>query len=504
MSVPGFMGLNTQQAGSLLGPEWATALSNAVIDESSRVAARKGYTAITTSAISSQPIVQLYELVESDGGTELIAFTDSDVYSSTNGGTSWASIEGSLAIDDGDWTAVNFNDTIFAARDGEAPAIYTGTGTFTAVADANCPKGGVVLSAFGRVWLSNVDGHQVHYSALLDATDWTSSDSGVIDLWNVWPDNDEIMGLAAHNGALVIFGRRTIVFYTDGQGSALGVDPTQMYVVDIIKGTGCIAKYSIQHVDGDIWFLSEHGLQSLGRLQTERSNPLNNLSKNVQDELSQRVDTLSDINDLRSVFSARNRVYLLALPSGSGTETGVSFVFDTRGRLEDGSARCMGMWTLVPRAVVSSVDNSILMQVVGADGEIGSYSNQTDDGDSYIFTYESGWMDLTQQGFLLFPKRYEGIFYSDAAVTVQFKWAFDFENEFNVLSKTFVGSGGGMEWNVGEWGEDEWSGGVLLRRGKTTPGLNGEYIKLGINSTIDGSTFAVQQLDLFAKIGRYA
>lgn len=503
MTLPGFKGLNTQNAGALLDPSWATDLINAVIDDSSRVAARKGYTALTSAAVTGEPFVQVYELVGSDGDTELVAFTDSDIYRSVNDGSTWSSINGILTITDGNWMAVNFNDKMVAAQAGEAPITYTAGGAFAEIADVNAPTGGAILSAFGRIWMSDADGHTLKYSALLDETDWTSSDSGALDMWNIWPDNDQIVALAAHNGALVVFGKRTIVFFTDGQGSALGIDPTQVYVVDIVKGTGCIAKYSVQHVDGDIWFLSEHGLQSLGRLVAERSNPLNNLSKNVQDELSDRVDAI-DLDDLRSVFSARHRVYLLALPSGTATETGTAFVFDTRGKLDDGAARCMGTWTLVPRAAVYTQAQAIVMQVLSEDGEVGSYSGQLDNTESYIFTYASGWMDLTQQGYLIIPKRYDGVFYSDDAISVTFKWAFDFEQDFNTLSKAFSGGGGGFEWGEGEWGEDEFAGGVLLRRGKVTPGLNGEYIRLGISCTIDNTTFAVQQLDLFAKIGRYA
>jgi len=501
LTVPGFKGLNTQQASSLLGPEWATNLRNCVIDDSSRVAARKGFDVITTSEIAADPIIQLYELVESTGDTELIAFTDADIWKSTDG-AAWTSINGTLTITDGNWKAVNFNDTMVAAQAGEAPIEYTGTGDFTEISDVNAPTGGIILSAYGRIWLSDSDGHTIKYSALLDASDWTSTDSGSLDLWNIWPDNDEITGIAAFNSMLFVFGRRTIVAMTDGQGSPLGVDPTQMYVVDVLKGTGCLTQDSIQHVDGDLWFLSENGLQSLSRVIQERSNPLNNLSKNVQDYLSGFVAT-ADLSLVRSAYSSLHRVYLLALPGGTDAETGTVFVFDTRGLLEDGAARCVGQWTLVPRAMVVTRDQVLLMQVFNADGIIGRYYGGIDDGESYTLIYESGWMDLTQAGYILLPKRYEGVFYCDNTVTVTFKWAFDFNPDFKSISKTFTGSGAGGEWGEAEWGEDEFGGGVSLRRGKVAPYKSGEYIKLGISAVINNAVFAIQSLDLFAKIGRY-
>ena len=43
LSTPGWQGLNTESAASLLGPEWATELKNCVIDDANRLAARKGW-----------------------------------------------------------------------------------------------------------------------------------------------------------------------------------------------------------------------------------------------------------------------------------------------------------------------------------------------------------------------------------------------------------------------------------------------------------------------------
>jgi hypothetical protein len=57
---------------------------------------------------------------------------------------------------------------------------------------------------------------------------------------------------------------------------------------------------------------------------------------------------------------------------------------------------------------------------------------------------------------------------------------------------------------VAEWGTAVWGGGVNLRRGKVAGKGSGEYIKVGITAEVTGSTFAVQQLDVFAKVGRYA
>lgn len=497
MTLPGFKGLNKQQASGLLTPEWATTLSNAVIDDNSRVASRKGWSTATTSA-AAQPFVQIHSYWRADGTEYLIGSGATALYSSSDGGGSWTDVTNGIVFTAGNWQFVNFNDLVLGIQQGEK-MIQGNGGNFTQSAVTNAPSGNCILAAFGRVWASDSDGVSLRYSALLDHTDWSGSDAGVFDLTNVWSGTDTITALAEFNNTLVVFGKRNIVIYTDGQGSALGISPTQMYVVDIISGTGCIARDSVQNVDGDIWFLSANGLQSLGRVIQERSNPLNNLSIHVQDYLRDMGAGFSYSN-LRSAYSPKDRFYLLSFPDGSGG--GEAIIFDTRGRLEDGAARCMGTWTLVPEALCVDQDFVLFMAVNSASGEVGNYTGALDDGATYFFDYESGWMDLTKQGYLLFPKRYAGIFFSDTTINVQFKWAFDFIENFKSREKQFVG-GSFSEWGVAEYNVDEYGGGIALNQGQVAAAGSGEFIKLGITVEIDGTSLAVQQLDLFCKVGRY-
>lgn len=501
LNVPGFKGLNTQQSSGLLEPDWATELTNAVIDDNGRIAARLGYDNLTTTSITGQ-FLQVQEYVKSDGTTELAAIggTTPALYRSTDGGSTWSSVTGTATPSSSPASLHNFNNQIWAFQQGEAPA-YASGGNFTTVADANAPQTDIALAAFGRLWAADADGHSLSYCALLDGTNWTSSGAGFVDMWNIWPGNDQITAIEQFNGALVVFGRRCVVVWRDGSGSQLGIDPLTMYVTDIVRGTGCLTHNSIQHVDGDMWFLSENGLQSLSRLIQERSNPLNNLSKNVQDYLRSAVDATT-LTRLRSVYSSRDRVYLLSLPSGAVPETGRCFAFDTRGKLDDGSVRCTGTWTLVPTAACARRNGTLLMQVAHANARVGAYTGSLDDSVAYVFEYKSGWLDLTKQGFLLFPKKYTGVFFTDNSINIAFSWAFDFQPVATTVTKAFTGAAGGGEWGSGEWGDSEFGGGVNLRDGGVAGSHSGEYIKLGISANINNTILAIQQLDLFCKVGR--
>lgn len=510
LNTPAFMGLNKQAANSLLGPEWATRLDNAVIDSSNRVASRKGWGATTTTP-NADKFISGAEYHKHDGTVQLIVATDNaTILRSTDDGATFAAVTGTAVFTDGNWQWMNFADKLIGVQSGKQPIVYSGS-TFSHISDTSAePTGGCGLSAFGRLWIADADGNTLKYSALLDETDWSGTDTGSFDLKNVWEGTDTIEHIAAFNGSLVIFGKNNIVFYSDGAGSALGLDPINAYVVDTIRGTGCVARDSVQHIEGDIWFLGRQGLMSLGRLLQQKSNPLNNLSKNVQDYVSDSFSNAAYVpSRTRSIYSPRNRFYLLSLPKESATsagdELGQVIAFDTRGLMEDGSARCLGVWNgIIPTLLISRVDDSLLCAHMLTDGELFTYGGYNDDTGSIAFEYRSGWTDLGGEGFLKFLKRMNIVFFTDGAMTVRFKWAWDFLDTYTTKAKTFVSGGISGLWGVSEFGIAEYSGGVGLNDGKVQGNGTGEYIKFGISVTIDGNQFSLQQLDLYARIGRYA
>ena len=504
LTVPGFRGLNKQNESSLLGPEWATHLENAVFDESGRLGARKGWNLLTSDAADiGAEIVSLFEFVKRNGSTELLATTNTAIFRSTDGGASWTDVTGTASFSDGDWHFVNFNDKVLAFQQGKVPLIYEG-GTFAPHDVPGIPLGGVALSAFGRLWVVDSDRTTVKYCALLNEDDWETVDNaGQLGMLNIWPKADTVKGLAAFNGALVVFGKWNILFFTDGRGSAIGLDPLTAYIADTMTGTGCVSQKTIQNVDGDLWFLAPQGLMSLTRLINERSNPLQNLSLNVQDYLRGLVNS-SPLSYIRGTYYPRERFYILSMPTDTG---GIAVVFDTRGLMEGGVARCAGTWSgLVPRAAVATQDEKLIMALIGKTGEVGQYGGRLDDGEAYTMDYESGWLDLDNGTYLKILKNLNGTFYADRIATVQFKWAFDFSPVFTTKDYTFsaASTDSNAEWGVSEWGLAEFSGGVSLRKARSTATGTGEYVKVGVTIEINNLELAIQELELFAKIGRLA
>lgn len=501
--TPGFRGLNTSQSGSILSPAYCTQADNAVIDSSGRLAARDGVTDVTTTPISpAATILTLHEYKQEDG--DLIPIIAWNGGISTNLADPEASdISGAVTDADGTWRFQNFNNIVLGFQNGLTPISYNGTGTFATIVPSSgtAPTGEVALCAFGRVWGMASDGQTIKYSATLDHLDWGGAGAGQIDMSNIWTQGtDRVAALAEFNGLLVVFGRKHIVFFGDGNNGVLGISPTQLAVVDIISGTGCLTQYSLQAVgEADLLFLAPEGVQSLSRVIQEKSNPITTLTKYVRDELRGAV-ALENVRLIRSTYNPTLAAYVLSLP-----ESAQSWVLDQRRRWtdDDGDELCtITKWTIGPTAVYTREDDTLLLSII--DGYVSEYSGANDRGTKFRFVYQSPWLDLGEQvaNYLKILKRLGAIIFVTAETTIVFKWSVDFRTDFRTTFETVAGDVT-AEWGEGEFGEAEFGGALALRIIKKPARHKGQYFRLGIEADVEGE-FALQQSELFAKIGRLA
>lgn len=500
---PGFRGLNLVQSGSLLSPAYATEAQNAILDANGRLAARDGVTNVTTTPISPAVIINsLFEYNQEDGTTRTIVAYDGGI-SNDLADPEGGDISGAVVDTDGTWWFQNFNDKVIGFQDGRIPIAYTGTGNFAEINESSgtAPSGGVGLAAYGRVWGLDTDKQTIKYSALLDETAWDSSDSGLIDMRKVWTQGtDQVTALWAFNGALVVFGKKHIVFWVDGQGSAIGLDPVQMYVSDIVGGTGCISQWSIQPVgETDLLFLSPNGVQSIKRLISERSAPISTLTKYVRDELVSN-SAAEQPEDIRSAYSPIHGFYLLSFPT-----SGVTWVLDQRRRYRDEDGDELSIvtrWNIAPTALVYRSDNTILLAITP--GYVGRYIGDQDVGSSFRFIYQSPWLDLGEElaNRLKMLKRLGSILFVRNETAIIFKWSVDFKDDFKSMT-SIVSGDASAEFGIAEFGEDEWSGGLALRILKLPARGRGQYYRIGLEADVNGE-FAIQQAELFTKIGRLA
>lgn len=501
--APGRLGVNRESRNRLLNPGYATIAENFRLDQSGLLAARRGQSDQTATAIATNPNVEtLHEYIKSDGTTEVIVAWDGGIGNSISD-PSGNDISGSLTDSNGTWWMQNFNDKLILMQSGQKFAVYTATSAATVVeSGGTAPSSGIGWCGFGRVYMvDNTDAGNLKYSGLLDETDWNGATAGSIDFNNIWTDGqDRITAIYGFNGALVVFGMRHIVFISDGTGSELGLDPANAYVVDVIAGTGCVDQQTIQPIgETDLVFLSTHGVQSLQRLIQEKSNPTKTLSKNIRTELltDYRAETAGAI---RSTYNPDEGLYVLTFPSSQ------TYVFDMRFLYQDEQGDLVAPvfeWDITPTALLSRENGDLLF---GGAGEVFKYDGTTDNGSNIELNFETGWLDFGEEvgNRLKILKRLGAIIFSSLNSNIVMKWYRNFATTSGSYTKGFTSTASGAEWGVAEWGIAEWGGGAAAQKIFKVPArATGEYFKVGFTASVDVS-FSVQQLELIAKIGRLA
>lgn len=111
--APAFRGVNTEDSPIAQDPSFADVADNAVIDKRGRIAARKGFEVITTSAtpLGSNPITVIHEFEDGAGVTEVLSAGNNKIFKGTTALTDIT--PGSYTINDNNWKVVNFNNKAY-------------------------------------------------------------------------------------------------------------------------------------------------------------------------------------------------------------------------------------------------------------------------------------------------------------------------------------------------------------------------------------------------------
>jgi len=488
IQAPGFFGLNTQDSPTSLSEQFALVADNCVIDQFGRIGARKGWNYITTSGGDS--LVHISEFVKADGTTEVISASATAIYEGTT--TLTDITPASYTVSDGNFDSANLNGVIYLFREGEDPVYYDGTTCDEVSAHADysgtVPSGDIVQSGFGRLWVAKTDTNNttVYWSDLLTGFKWDTGSSGSIDVSKVWPNgNDEITALKVHNNFLIIFGKTQILVYSGAD------DPATMQLSDTVVGVGCIARDSVQVTGKDIIFLSDDGLQSLGRTIQEKSAPMRDLSKNVRTEMMSLV--LSETGRIYSVYSPEEAFYLLHLENN-----GITYSFDMRSPLEDGSARVTRWNTITPQALCRLRDGTLL---IGKGLGIAEYDGFDDNGSTYIMSYFTNYIDFGAPSNLKLLKNLKVTIIGGSDTQATLNWGYDYSYAYR--KKTFTLAEQIIaEYNIAEYNIGEFNAGVLVNRPQVQASGGGQVVQLGIESEINGSTVSIQRMTAQAIVGR--
>lgn len=503
ISAPGFYGLNTQDSPLDLASGFALVASNCVIDQYGRIGARKGYTLVNSSSgnLGSNDVTVIHELVQTDGTLTVLFAGNSKLFKlgTANAVTELTYGGGGSAptILANNWHCASLNGITYFFQSGHDPLIYdpaVSTTTYRRVSEktgyvGTVPQANIVLSAFGRLWVANTatDKITITFSDLIAGHVWSGGTTGTLDVSRVWPNgSDEIMGLAAHNDFLFIFGKRQILVY---QGATT---PATLQLSDTVGSIGCIARDSIQSIGTDVIFLSDSGVRSLMRTIQEKSAPLRDLSKNVRSDLvsSLAVETLAN---LKSVYSEKNAFYLLTLPV-----TAQVFCFDTKMQLPDGAARVTKWDSITPTALYSLRNGDLY---IGKKGYIGKYGSYLDNTSTYRFSYFTNHADLGNQNQISVLKRIKTVVIGGSNQYVTIKWGFDFAANY-LSGNAYIPEQQNYEYGLAEYGVAEYSGGVLIKTLDVSASGAGKIVQTGYETTINGTQLSIQKIEIQSKNGK--
>ena len=505
--APGRYGLNKEAASTLLAPLWATTAHNAVINRSGRIAARRGWANQTTTGITgSKQIDVLFEYLDKPGNSVIITTADNKIYKNiTDYSDSNNDITSSTTPSNDHWQFINFNGKVLGFQRGEVPIVRTSGDFADASYTGTGPDGNCAVAAFGRVWAADGDLQTVRYSVLLDDTDYsTANGGGTLDMSSVWTNGmDRIVAIAAIGSNLVVFGNNHIVMWADGSGSELGLDPTNMVVVDTIEGTGCIARDSIQNTgEGDLLFLSRHGVQSLGRVIQFKSNPITTLTKHVRGDIveaiTQQRASDAQFDQVRATHSPAEGLYIINFPV-----LDKQFVIDTQHAFiddEDEEVFPITTWQL-GGTIVALLTLSTGVTYFGSTGVVGKYAGQSDNSLAYGFEFTTGWLDFGELNHYIKMLKEIQASVSIGDGTLVWNWEFDFNSTKLTRSVTYTG-GVVAEYNIAEYSIGEYSGSAVIQRKLIAAHGEGQFLRLGVTATVNGFDVVVQHMSVAPKIGR--
>jgi len=516
VQAPGFAGINSQDSPLSLDQSFAATASNCIIDQYGRIGSRKGYTAVSSnnSALgTSDGVESLFESLDASGDKVVFATGNNKVFkldASSNNALTDITPAAPYAVTANNWKIISFNNHTYFYQKEHEPLIYTdsgGSGVLAKHSDfsgaTTPPQANEVIGAYGRLWAADVSGDTktVYWTDTLQGHKWSGGTAGSLNLTTVFPTgHDEVVALAAHNGFLVIFCKRSIIVYSGAES------PATMQLSDTIEGVGCIARDSVQHTGTDILFLSEDGVRSLGRTIQEKSMPMRDISNNVRGEL---MDTVrQQTKQIKSLYNSDEGLYLLALPDSQTV-----YCFDMTKALPDGANRVTTWSGIDPLCFTLLQEGGFY---IGRQNGVFKYEGYLDDGESYTMLYYSNPLNFGNATNLKFLKKFNITVIGNVSAQTTLAWGYDYTNQFNKrIFSTEQANTSVAEFNIAKFGRKEdltvaepnyieslYTIGTDIQRPKINTNGSGSVVTIGIESTINGAPYSIQQIDVHALLGR--
>ena len=376
--------------------------------------------------------------------------------------------------------------------------------------------GDVAISAYGRLWVSGVNGdyQTIYYSSLLREDQWydgqgtpddAQNTAGIINVAEYWPvDFDQIVNIHAHNGFLIVLGRRSILIYANANtGDPAGENGIQLQ--DAISNVGLVERDAICNIGTDVMFCDDTGLRSLARVIQEKSTPIGEPSMNVKREFMDMIQEEERSTALvkgikMAYFPSKSLVVCLFRTSG------IAYTFSTERPSTTGGAKTTRWTDCYYSAMYFAEDSDIGRPYLAGMNNRGvlrykGYKSR----EPYRLGFESVALGITQNSIQnIIPKSIIYIVLSPAVpANSRARWGFGSYLEHHYDFR--IEPEGTTEWGVAQFGIDEYVGGRagIWREKVNTIGA-GEFLRVGLEIEINGSSFAIQEIAVNTAVGRIA
>lgn len=204
---------------------------------------------------------------------------------------------------------------------------------------AQPPVGSILLAAQNRLWLAGVaavpDG--LYTSTILDGATWDTTNN-MIRIGS--GAGDPITGLCEwDDNNIVVFTRNAIYLLQADPATTAGGETKPLgnaSITKISETIGCVSHRSIARVGSDVWFLSDAGVFSVGRVIAQTQREVKQASSLPIQDLTDRINFAA--GPIMAGFYWDNR-YFLSVPLDDETANSTVLVYST---LRQGWS---GMWT---------------------------------------------------------------------------------------------------------------------------------------------------------------
>lgn len=247
-------------------------------------------------------------MVASFGATDVIAARGEKVFVADDS-SSWTEIEsGRTSADKYSFKRYNFTgtDKIIYADGASKPSYYDGS-TVTQVTCTACPSDPSIIEVFkNHVFVAgdSTTPEEIYFSAPYSESNYQPANGG----GSIRID-DPVVALKVFRDQLYIFGRSRIYRLVGNTVADFQLQP-------VTRDIGCVSKFSVQELGGDVIFLAPDGLRTIAGTERIGDVELGTISKPIQ----VRFDSLTSFGLIDSVVVPNKTQYRIFFVNADDTE----------------------------------------------------------------------------------------------------------------------------------------------------------------------------------------